>query len=211
MCDERQFPRFAVFWRTWIMTGRVLGSLPMVIVTPTLAALVATVLAAATPPTTTIQRHAVLIPPSLGDSVASAVVGAAVGILAVVAIVWCGVWLWYRITGADREWEAVYAATDGDGEMQFELRSKGRGSVLPFAPITRLGHDPECWIRTPSGKTKRFSTRAGMNVLIPNGGLYVRLHEEPAPGVYEFRWYAPHWPSVYEVARGNARVDWPSA
>lgn len=148
---DDDFPPWNLFWRTWFETERVLSTLPMLTVTPTIAALFATVWAVSTPATMTLHGAVVLVPPSLGDSVLTAVIGGATGIVVVICAVFVFVWLRYLLRG-DRVWDAGHVEAIAAGGspvplLSFELRCL---AAVPRMPETLgvLG----CTVRTPSGR-----------------------------------------------------------
>jgi hypothetical protein len=206
--DVRRFPRCGVFWRTWFATERLLGTLPMVVVTPIVGALFGTAWAVSHP-SVEVVRHGLVVPArqSLWGVLFTALIAGGVGVLAMIFLVFVVVWVWYRLLG-DRVWEGVYARTltqSVGSLMLFDIRRKGSVPVDPMT-LNPLG----CFVKTPSGTTWPST----------EGDLYSRTNPEgftahapltPEPGTYEARWYSTRGRSrEYEVARVKVRVadDW---
>jgi hypothetical protein len=130
-----QFPERLRFWRIVFRTERVFGRLPVLIVTPAVVSLFATVWAVSHP--SEVERHSVvaLVPQSFGDVLVNALFGGFVAVLAVAGAVSLAAWAWYRLAG-DPTWTADYAevVTPGDAYkplMFFELRCSGPIPVDP--------------------------------------------------------------------------------
>jgi hypothetical protein len=105
MPDHPQhFPKWRVQARVAADTERLLGSLPMVLVTPVIAAVFATVVAVHEP--SSHVAHAIVIGPSLSSALRYAVEGALGSIFVIVGIVALAMWFRYRI-GGDPVWKAV--------------------------------------------------------------------------------------------------------
>jgi hypothetical protein len=197
---DDDFPPWNLFWRTWFETERVLSTLPMLIVTPTFAALVATVWAVSTPATMKLHGAVVLVPPSLGDSVLTAVIGGAVGIAAVISGVFVLVLVRYLAFG-DRVWDAGHV--EAGGSLYFELRCLASAPRMPET-LGALG----CTVRTPSG---RLWLAQGANFIRREGspgGIVARSELPTEPGRYEVRWYAEENKGrVHEIARAKVEID----
>jgi hypothetical protein len=196
-----RFPRWRVFWRTWSGTEQRLGTLPMVIVTPAVVSLFATVWAVSNP--SEIERRGVvrLVPQPLVNVVMNALFGGVVGVLAVIGVVFVGVWIWYRLLVGDATWDARYGETTHEF-MFFDLRCK---PPVPVASST-LGA-VECMVKTPGGQVM---TAVGPgNVWASNPvGIRAQFHIRRELGVYSVRWYAARGQSrLQEVARGWVRFD----
>lgn len=195
----KNFPRRRLRWRLVRATEARLGSLPMVLVTPTVAAVAGTAYAFSHP-SLVIRKGLVVGEQHFWHTLWTGVAGGLVGLAAVIGCVFMGVWFWYRVLGGDRAWEAGYCGRDAK-VMFFELRCKE--DVAPADPL-HLGA-VECWVKTPSGTVVRNRNRA--QLLGEPPGLMAFISAEPELGPYEVRWYAAREGERWrEVARKRLRV-----
>lgn len=101
--DEQptRFPRFRVWWRIYNATENVLASLPVVLLLPTLAALVGAAYAASH---TSSARGT-----SFGSALVGALVSGAGTLIAVVLLIFFWLLVWYRL-GGDRVWKVAWGS-----------------------------------------------------------------------------------------------------
>jgi hypothetical protein len=194
MVEADRFPRWRIFWRVWYAVEAALGSLPMVLVVPSLTAIGAASWAAAHP-ALTVERQLVVGQRSLGYAVLNAVIGGIVVLLALIGLIWVTVWVWYHWLGGDKVWQAVYLGRGGQVRV-FDLCCKE--GVAPIDAI-HLGA-VECWLKIPSGRVLKFlPDRAFAR---DSTSLRVLVGTEHGPGPYDARWYrAQEGERFSEVAR----------
>lgn len=202
MAEADRFPRWRVFWRVWYSAEAALGSLPMVAIVPSLTAVGAAIWAVGHP-ALTIRRGLVVGQRSLGDAVLNGVIGGVVVLCTLVGLVFIVVWVWYRLLGGDRVWEAIYRGRHG-AVYFFELRcKKGVGKVNPV----HLG-EVECWIKTPAGNVRRYAPAEEGWASDPDSAVEVWIETDDGPGRYEVRWYSMReGERRREVARQRVVID----
>jgi hypothetical protein len=188
-------------------TERELGSLPMVLLTPVIAAVFATVVAVHEP--STHVHDGVVVGPSLLEALRYAVEGALGSILFVVVLVALLMWLPYRIAG-DPVWKAVGPRGSEQGPPELWYFKLRRGGPHPADPGV-LGA-LEFAVRMPSGSVRCAAQNRIVRVA-DDEEVIARSYLAGEPGDYHFRWYAvPDGKTMIEVGRGaftfrEARVD----
>lgn len=155
----------------------------MVIVVPSLTAIGAAIWAVGHP-TLSIRRGLVVGQRSIWYAVLNGVIGGVVVLCVLAGLVFIAVWVWYRLLGGDRVWEAIYRGRRGQIYF-FVLRCKENvGAVNPV----HLGA-VQCWVRTPTGSVWEYPGTEEKGWASPNGvGALVRTDD--GPGRYEVRWYS---------------------
>ncbi len=98
MVEADRFPRWRVFWQVWYRAEAVLGSLPMVVIVPSLTAVGAAIWAVGHP-ALTIRRGLVVGQRSVWSAVLNGVIGGVVVLCALAGLVFIAVWVWYRLLG----------------------------------------------------------------------------------------------------------------
>jgi hypothetical protein len=202
-----RFPRWRVWWRAYYSTEATLGSLPVALVIPTLAALIGAAWAASHP-SEVVRRGLVVHQASFGDALATALVGGVVGLVALVALVFAGTLAWYRLAG-DRVWKAAL-------ELYYQERPSGvrtsyssamlQCTAVPPVNVSALGH-VEAVVRLPTG---RFLTmpQSGMRDGPDGIGFPPTGAGKPLPGVYEVRWYGTRQARrLQELARAKTTLN----
>jgi hypothetical protein len=122
------FPRGRVRARVIADTEKELGSLPMVLITPVVAAVVGSVVAFVYAPAERVHDGLVEAP-SLWASLGLAVIGAALGVAVVLLLL--GLWFWLSYLAApEREWSLGW--TDGPDGRAFELLSRTNPPARPI-------------------------------------------------------------------------------
>jgi hypothetical protein len=197
-----RFPRFRVWWRIYNATENVLASLPVVLLLPTLAALVGAAYAASHPSS------------PRGTSFSSALVGALVSgagtLIAVALLIFFWLLAWYRLRG-DRVWKVAWSFKANERFPGVHSRVDGLNLICDMAPpssVATLG-DVEAVLRSPRGEYRRMPNRGmggGSHVLgFSPGGL---IGWEG--GVYEVRWYGTtSRRRRYEIARSKYMLEPP--
>ena len=195
-----QFPRGRVRARVIAEVERELGSLPMVLITPVVAAVAGAVAAFVYTPAERVHDGLVETP-SLWASLGLAAVGAAIGIALVLTLLWLWFWLSY-IAAPERSWSLGW--TDGPNGRAFELLSK---SDPPARPIDLA--NLEIQIKRSDGG---FEVVGGESKLFPGGGpAWVFDRGEIAPEPLAARVYSLQpGKRPYEVLRATIRAADPA-
>ena len=202
-----RFPRWRVWWRAYYSTETTLSRLPVLLLLPTVAALVGTSWAASHPADDV--RHGLVVhQTSFGGALVTAVIGGLVGLLGVVLLVFVGTLAWYRLR-RDSAWKA---------EMEFHFQERPNGitssgssvrlvsTSKPPTEILTLGH-VEAVLKAPSHSFLAVSKLAMGGG--PTGiGFAPFLGGRPEAGTYEVRWYAMRQGRhLQEVTRAKVRFD----
>lgn len=179
-----RFPHGRVRARVIARTEQELGALPMVVVTPVVAAVVGAAVAFRYTPAQHVH-HGVVAAPSLWLSLFLAAAGAAVGIFLVLVVLVLSFWLGY-LARPERIWSLAY--TDDPDGRAFTLVSK---TTPPAKPIDLA--DLEIWIERSPGDVEVVG---GETKLFPgSGSAWVFNHGEIA--------YAPRKARVYSLQPGK--------
>jgi hypothetical protein len=186
-----RFPRGRLRARVVSDTERELGSLPMVVITPVVAAIVGATVASHY----TRAEHVhdgVVGEPSLWWSLLLAAAGAAVGILLVLCVLSLLLWFGYRAR-PERLWSLGH--TDSADGRAFRLMSKTTPSAKPV-DLAEL----EIWIERSRGD---FEVVGGKTELFPgSGSAWVFSQGEITSEVRKVRVYSlPAGDRPYEVLR----------
>ncbi len=156
--ERDRFPHARVLSRVFAETENELGTLPMVLITPVVAAVAGAVVAFVYTPAEHVHNGLVETP-SLWASLGLAAVGAVIGIVLVVAAL--GLWLWFSyITCPERSWRLGW--TDGTDGRVFQLVSNTNPPARPI-DLANL----EIWIKRSDGN---FDAVGGERKLFPGGG-----------------------------------------
>jgi hypothetical protein len=175
-------------------TEKELGSLPMVLLTPVIAAVFATVIAVSEPAAHVVQDT--VEAPGLAEALLYAAEGAAGGIILVILLVSLYEFVRYWFRG-DSVWRASAEMNSPPPNMFFELVIRG---PHPSSPAT-LGA-LECLVETPGGACYS-SARHGqlLDRMNPSGKIW-QLSATPEAGRFQARWYAvPDGKTLIEIAR----------
>lgn len=158
-----------------------LGSLPVLLLTPTVAALAGSAWAASHP-AEVVHRGLVVHEATFGDSLATALAGGLVGLFLLVAAVFVFVLLRYRLIG-DRtwrvSWEMIYRETGSVVSSGSSVSMECK--VTPPVLLSALGH-VEAVVRYPDGtllergQEAMGSTEYGIGFAPTGGGV-----RRPAP------------------------------
>jgi hypothetical protein len=165
----------------------VLGSLPVLLLIPTVAALVGSAWAASHP-AEVVHRGLVVHEATFGDSLATALIGGLVGLFLLVAAVFVFVLIRYRLIG-DRTWRVSWEMIYRERGSVVSTRSSVsmECKVTPPVLLSALGH-VEAVTRYPDGtllergQEAMRSTEYGIGFAPTGGG-------RPQTGTYEIRWY----------------------
>lgn len=197
-----RFPRFRVWWRVYNATENVLASLPVVLLLPTLAALVGAAYAASHPSS---PRGT-----SFGSALAGALISGAGTLIVVVLLIFLWLLAWYCLRG-DRVWKVAWGFKASEDRPGVHSRVDGLHLICDTAPaidVSALG-DVEAVLRSPRGGYRRMPHR-GM------GGDSHILGFSPGGligwerGVYEVRWYGTTTRRRrYEIARSKYMLEPP--
>jgi hypothetical protein len=194
------FPRGRVRSRVIADTEKELGSLPMVLITPVVAAVVGAVVAFVYTPAERV-RDGLVETPSLWASLGLAAVGAALGVAIVMTVL--GLWSWLSYLACpERNWRLGW--TDGPDGRAFELLSR----TDPPARSVDLAN-LEIQIKRSTGGCEVVS---GEINLFPGGGTaWVFHHGEISPEPRTARVYSLQ-PAKrpYEVLRTTLRGSDPT-
>jgi len=179
------FPHGCVRARVRWWTENLLGSLPMVLVTPLVASVLATVLAVSQP--SEAVRHGRVVSPSFLTSLGLALGGGVGGIAAVVTLSILCVWLRYWISGyQDPKLESVRTS----GQTALITLQGRRGRKGPAPTVSAL----EAFVRGPQGVVHHYKGDETSDGIV--------LGQPPAPGAYEVRWYGQTTRHArYEITR----------
>jgi hypothetical protein len=190
-----RFPRGRVRARVVSDTERELGSLPMVVIAPVVAAIVGAAMAVRYTPAERVH-HGVVAGPSLWVSLLLAAVGAAAGIFLVLTVLGLSLWLGY-LARPERIWSLGH--TDGADGRAFTLVSR---TTPPAKPIALA--DLEIWIERSPGD---FEVVGGATKLRPgSGSAWVFDQAEMASEPGRARVYSlPPGARAYEVLRTTIR------
>ena len=207
------FPRWRLWRRLLYSVEHTLGSLPVVVVAPVVAALLGTAWAVSHPSLSI--RHGIVVgQATFSEALLSALIGGVIGLLALISLLWIGAWTWYLLLGGDRVWEAIYDEWRLDEGLIWRLRC--RNGAVP-ANSALLGA-VELWVRTPSGITFRSSrtdtwsyedNRRYKETGKSETGLAARVAlEKPlVAGKYQARWYVAKEGQKYrELARTHTVI-----
>jgi hypothetical protein len=202
----QRFPYWRLWWRAYYSTETTLARLPVLLLLPTVAALVGSAWAASHP-AYDVRYGLVAHQASFGATLVTALVSGLVGLLALVSLVFAASFAWYKLRG-DSTWEA-------DMEFLYQERSNRITSgssaklvckVEPLAEVSSLGH-VEAVLRSPSGSFTRFS-KSGMGVSPTGLGFAPIGGGQAERGTYEMRWYATRQGRrLQEIVRVRARFD----
>jgi hypothetical protein len=174
-----RFPRGRVRARVIADTEKELGSLPMVLITPVVAAVAGAVVAFVYTPAERIHDGPVETP-SLWTSLGLAAVGAAIGIVLVLAVLALWFWLSY-LARPERSWRLRW--TDGPDGHAFVLASRANPPARPI-DLANL----EIVIKRSDGG---FELVGGESKLFPGRGpAWVFDHGEISPDPQAARLYS---------------------
>jgi hypothetical protein len=182
MTDDRptDFPRWRVWWRAYNATEGTLGSLPVTLVVPILAALVGTALAVSRP-SEVVRKGLIVRQASFGGVLVTALIGGLLGLLVLIGVVFMSVLARYRLAG-DRTWKPGLAHGRAASLATLSCETE------PPVNVSALGH-VEAIIRVPSGSFSRIQ-HDGMGGDPRSLWFHVpRVTDRPEPGDYEVRWY----------------------
>jgi len=203
----KRFPRWRRWWRYFDKTEDMLGSLPMVIVTPVMAAAVAAAWTASLPTREVVRRGAVVAQSSFWHGLFVAVLGVGVGagIAVLAAAVWCIVS--YNLRG-DPAWKVRWEIT----EQRVNGAVMRRGGVAlvcesdPPVDVVSLGY-VDAVLRPPGGE-HRWMPQHGMGNGESGWWFHAANPSGPIPlGTYEVRWYGTtRRHRRFEIARSKNTV-----
>jgi hypothetical protein len=198
-----RFPRWRLWRRTYQDTETKLGSLPLLLMTPILAAALAAFFATSQPPE--IVRNGVVIGSSSLTNLVLAV-GGGVGGVAVAALGTYVVLVTRYLWRGDGSWSAQNWGSGPQGAPGTE--SFGtlllRCTVTPRLSTIDLG-DYECWIKTPNRQV--WEILDGSYLSGGRGGLSA-MFAGLIDGGHHVRWYATRGrPKHVELARATILVD----
>lgn len=196
------FPKWCVWWRTLDTTETTLGSVPVVLAVPTLSALVGTAWAVSHP-ADVIHHGLVVHQASFGAALASAVIGGALTLVAIVAAIFTWHLARYGLRG-DPVWAVGWALRRDESRRPGIVSDSSNVQLLcvgqPRVKVSALG-DLAAVVRLPSGR------HCGMPSHGLGGDDYWRWFDLPLgaelpPGTYEARWYGTTGRRRrYEIAR----------
>ena len=197
-----RFPRFRVWWRIYNATENVLASLPVVLLLPTLAALVGAAYAASHPS----SPHGT----SFGSALVGALISGAGTLIAVVLLIFFWLLAWYRLRG-DRVWKVAWGFKASEHPPGIHSRVDGLSLICDTAPpinVSALG-DVEAVLRSPRGEYRKIphhGMRGDSNSLGFSPGSLIGWER----GVYEVRWYGTTGRRRrYELARAKYMLEPP--
>ena len=172
----RRFPARGLSNRVLQEVEDELASLPMVLVTPVLSAVLATVLAVSLPASRV--RVGIVQSPPIVVSLGLAVLGAVSGIALVSGLL--AVWFWQRyLRHGDRQFS--HGADHPHGNVfPLGLKCTGRFDAQTLGTF-------EAWVRRPSGYVERCGELQGDRLQNPTRFLFVINAGEP--GEHSARWY----------------------
>jgi hypothetical protein len=195
-----RFPRFRVWWRIYNATENVLASLPVVLLLPTLAALVGAAYAASH---TSSARGT-----SFGSALVGALISGAGTLIAVVLLIFFWLLAWYRLRG-DRVWKVAWGFKASEHPPGVHSRVDGLSLICNTAPpinVSALG-DVEAALRSPRGEYRRMPHR-GMRGDSHSLGFSPGSLIGWERGVYEIRWYGTtERRRRYEIARSKYMLE----
>lgn len=128
-----RFPRFRVWWRIYNATENVLASLPVVLLLPTLAALVGAAYAASH---TSSARGS-----SFGSALVGALISGAGTLIAVVLLIFFWLLAWYRLR-SDGVWKVAWGFKASEHSPGVHSRVDGLSLICNTAPpinVSALG------------------------------------------------------------------------
>lgn len=189
-------------WLLWALlkqdTETAMGSLPLLILTPVLAATFAAFLATSQPPERV--RHGLVIGPSTWSNLILAVVGGVGGVVLAAVLTYIALWGVYLRRG-DSSWRvqgwfgrpAGTTEPDSFGSVTLQCSSPGIGAM-------DLG-DYECWIEAPSGQVWELLDGSYTG----GGSMISAMFEHLVDGKHHVRWYATKRRGKHvELARGRS-------
>jgi|HubBroStandDraft_2_1064218.scaffolds.fasta_scaffold130808_2 hypothetical protein len=184
MVEADRFPRWGVLWWVVYSVEAALGSFPMVLIVPTGSAVAGSAYAISHP-TMTLRHGMIVGEQPFWHALLTAVLGGLVGLCALVGAMFLGFWVWYRLLGGDRVWEAIYRGRSGQIYF-FELRCKENvGAVDPV----HLG-SVRCWVRTPTGNVWEYEPTQETGWASSYSALDTLVRTDDGLGRYEVRWYS---------------------
>ncbi len=191
-----RFPRGRLRARVIANTEKELGSLPMVLITPVVAAVAGAVVVFVYTPAEHVNDGLVETP-SLWASLGLAAVGAAIGIVLVLTML--GLWFWLSyLASPERSWRLGW--TDGTDGRAFALLSDTNPPARPI-DVANL----QIWIKRSDGD---FEVVGGESKLLPGGGpAWVFGHGEISPEPRTARVYSLQpGKRPYELLRTTIRA-----
>lgn len=201
----KRFPLLPPLWRAYDSTETALGSLPVMLLLPTVAALIGAAWAVSHP-SLVIRNSLVVHEDSFGSALVAALIGGLVGLLALMGLIFLTTLVWYLLRG------------DGVWKVQWRF---GAEEHLPGAVLRQDGVSLNCMVTPPVGVATPGHVEAIMR--LPNGGYRRvprhgigeaedghRLWFSPGSlggwtsGVYEVRWYGTtRHRKRFEIARSR--------
>jgi len=200
-----EFPKGRVLARCRLKTRETLGTLPMVIVTPVVAAVVSAAWASTHPAREVVRGNVVVSQTGFGQVLSSSVIGLLGGLGAVLVAVFAWQLVSYHRYG-DPDWNVGWQWDDGGHLSRVFLEYGGDVSVGKLT----LGH-VEAELHRPDAPPMRIpynlispSTDALWFMAVPD-----KWHPPP-PGTYEARWYGSSGKRKrWEVARAKRTLPLP--
>jgi hypothetical protein len=193
----RGFLRGALFWRCWYATEEALSRLPMLLLIPTLGAVIGTSWGVSHPPNM-VEHGLVVAQQSFWGVLLSALIGG-VAATAVLMLVVSLVLLTRYLRSGDGDWQGAFHGTVDD-QLYFELSC---AADHPLDPAT-LGA-MTCLVKPPAGEVVE-AEQTGLR--INPTGCVSRFTLQPATGTFEARWYAVRGRRrLHEVARYRGPID----
>lgn len=183
------FPRWCVSWRAYYSTEATLGRLPVVLLVPTLAALVGAAWAT-THPADVIRHGLVVRQASFAEVLATALVGGLVGLGLLVGLAFAASLAWYRVAG-DRVWRVEWMLSYHEDPRGITSSASGVSlhcKTNPPINVSSLGH-VEAVVRMPTGAFLTMPQH-GMGGTPTSLGFSPTGGGRPPDGTYEVRWYA---------------------
>jgi hypothetical protein len=195
---EKRFPRLGFAWWLLYYVQERLGSLPFLLLGPTLGAVIGTAVAVSKLSSITIDGKVAAAVPSVRDVLLPALLGGLGGIvvLTLCAVIW-GIFSYFR--RGDDNWEAhVDAQVSGKGNGVWTYLSKKPKALVVQSQLGRI----KVVTRWPSGDFYRLAVPGPATHQHAIVGAAISDSREP--GTYLVRWYATehkaHW---HEVARAK--------
>jgi hypothetical protein len=203
-----RFPGGRVFWAVWVSTEEAMGRLPMVLLTPVVAALAGTALAVSQPSSSVVHSSQGLIvaAPSFWNVLWLALAGSAGGVIVVGGLLFWGMWLyiraWLPLWDRFRGWEPRLEPFPDQEAARLLLLCR----MTPPVQISTLGH-MECAVKRPDGSIDLIPDLSIVPSEVPLGDNEAEtvpgamaLLGRATPGPYEVRWYGTNR-KRYEIAR----------
>ena len=197
LSPDAAFSRGALFWRCWYATEDALSRLPMLILIPTLGAIIGTAWGVSHPPQT-VDAGLVVAQQSFWGVLVAALIGGVAATIVLVLLISVTLYVRYLYFGGDAGWTGVYGGAVQD-LLAFELQCK---AAHPIHPDT-LGA-MSCVLKPPGGPCLS-PDRSGLRINPMGCIFHFALGQGPAT---TRRWYAMRGKArLQEVARYKGPAD----